>query len=123
MGLWEKSLQIFTCLRENGQPGVRRMAQQTGRSKSSVPRLTQAITRRGVHPESWVWATADGRQWLLRLVVATLSTFGLKRGGGLDTMSELCARLHLARQVGCAPSAVRGVMDALEAALLETAGA
>ena len=32
-------------------------------------------------------------------------------------------RLRLERQVGCSPSALRGIMHALEAALLETAGA
>jgi len=123
MRFWEKSLQVFKCLCEHGQQGVRRIAQQTGLSKSSVHRLTQAITRRGVHPESWLWETADGRQWLTRLVVAALYTFGLKRGVGLDTISEFFARLHLDRQVGCSPSALRGVMSALEAALRETVGA
>src|SRR5215470_20231649 len=38
-------------------------------------------------------------------------------------MSEFFARLHLETQVGCSPSALRGVMQALEAALLETAAA
>jgi hypothetical protein len=41
---------------------------------------------------------------------------------GLDTMSECFARLHLATQVGCAPSALRGGMHTLEAARLETTG-
>src|SRR5215475_15368126 len=86
-------------------------------------RLTQAIERRNRHPESWFWETADGRQWLIRLVVATLYTFGLKRGVGLDTLSEFFARLHLETQVGCSPTALRGVMQTLEAALLETAAA
>ena len=99
------------------------IAQQTGLSKSSVHRLTQAMERRDCHPESWLWETEEGRQWLTRLVVATLYTFGLKRGVGLDTMSEFFARLHLETQVGCSPSALRGVMQALEAALLETAAA
>jgi hypothetical protein len=53
--------------------------------------------------------------------VAALYTFGLKRGVGLDTMSEFFARLHLATQVGCSPSALRRVMQVLETALLETA--
>ena len=96
---------------------------QTGLSKSSVHRLTQAMERRNSHPESWFWETADGRHWLTRLVVATLYTFGLKRGVGLDTLSEFFARLRLETQVGCSPSALRGVMHALETALLETAGA
>src|SRR5215831_20403065 len=123
MGFWDKSLRVFKCLCDNGKQSVRRVAQQTGLSKSSVHRLTQAMARRSVHPESWLWETAEGRQWLTRLVVATLYTFGLKRGVGLDTMSEFFARLHLETQVGCSPSALRGVMQALEAALLETAEA
>src|SRR3954453_21750450 len=123
MGFWEKSLRIFKCLCENGSQGVRRIAQQTGLSKSSVHRLTQAMERRDIHPESWLWETADGRQWLTRLVVATLYTFGLKRGVGLDTISEFFARLHLTAQVGCSASALRGVMETLETALLETVAA
>ena len=63
MRFWDKSLLIFTCLCDNGRQGVRRMAQQTGLSKSSVHRLTQAMERRGGHPESWLWETEDGRRW------------------------------------------------------------
>jgi len=101
---------------------MRQLAQRTGLAKSSGHRLTQAMERRDVPPESWLWEPEEGRQWLTRLVGATLSTFGLKRGVGLDTMSEFFARLRLERQGGCSPSALRGVMPALEAALLETAG-
>ncbi len=55
-------------------------------------------------------------------MVATLYLFGCKRGVGIDTMSEFFARLRLETQMGCSPSALRGVMQALEAALLELAG-
>jgi len=37
-----------------------------------VHRLRQALERRDVHPESWVWETAEGRSGLVRLVVASL---------------------------------------------------
>jgi hypothetical protein len=123
MRLWGKSLRICKCLGDNATQSIRHLAQQTGLSKSSVHRLQQAMERRHSHPESWCWETEDGRAWLPRLVVATLSTFGLKRGGGLATMSAFFARLHLETQVGCAPAALRGVMQALEAARLETAAA
>jgi len=123
MGFWAKSVRIFKYLCDHGTQSVRRVARQTGLSKSSVPRLTPAMQRRDDHPESWLWETAEGRQWLTRLVVATLYTFGLKRGVGLDTISEFFARLHLATQVGCSPSALRRVLQTLEAALLETAAA
>ena len=84
---------------------MRRIAQKTGYAKSSVHRLTQAMERRGRHPESWVWETEDGRRWLTRFVVATLYTFGLTRGVGLDTISAFFARLRLEAQIGCSPTA------------------
>src|SRR5262245_4750479 len=123
MRFWEKSRQIFKSLCEHGSQSVRRLAHQTGFSKSSVHRLTQAMERRNRYPASWFWETDEGRQWLTRLVVATLYTFGLTRGVGLATMSEFFARLHLATQVGCAPSALRRVLQTLEEALLGTAAA
>jgi hypothetical protein len=123
MGFWDKSLLIFKCLCDNGRQGVRRIAQQTGLSKSSVHRLSQAMERRDVHPESWLWETEDGRRWLTRLVVATLYTFGLTRGVGLDTISTFFARLRLESQLGRSPTALRGVMQTVEATILETAAA
>src|SRR5216684_1226181 len=123
MGVWAKSLQIFKCLCDNGQQSVRRIAQKTGFSKSSVHRLQQAKARRDTHPESWWWETEAGRCWLIRLVVATLYTFGLTRGVGAETISEFFGRLRLETHVGCSPSALRGVMHALEHVILETATA
>ena len=72
MGFWAKSVRIFKHLCDYGTQSVRRIARQTGFSKSSVHRLTQAMQRRDSHPESWFWETADGRQWLTRLVVGAL---------------------------------------------------
>jgi hypothetical protein len=111
------------CLGDHATQSMRHLAHQTGFSKSRVHRLKQAMERRNSHPESWFWETEDGRAWLTRLVVATLSTFGLKRGVGLDTMSEFVARLPLETQGGGSPAALRGAMQALEGALLETAAA
>src|SRR2546427_226685 len=123
MGVWAKSLQIFNGLCDNGKQSVRQIAQKTGFSKSSVHRLQQARERRDTHPESWWWDTEDGRCWLIRLVVATLYTFGLTRGVGAETISEFFGRLRLETHVGCSPSALRGMMQALEPMLLETAAA
>jgi hypothetical protein len=105
----------------NTKQSIRQVAQQTGLSKSSVHRLKQAMERRDTHPESWWWETEAGRCWLIRLVVATLYTFGFKRGVGVETLSEFFGRLHLETQVGCSPSALRGVMEALAVTIVETA--
>ena len=123
MGFWAKSLRVFKCLCDNGRQSVRRMAQYTGLSKSSVHRLKQAMERRDNYQESWLWETEEGHRWLLRLVVATLYIFGLKRGVGADSISEFFCRLRLESHVGCSPSALRGVMDVVEQAILETTAA
>jgi DNA-binding transcriptional ArsR family regulator len=123
MGLWAKSLFIFNAIRQHGKQSVRRLAERTGLSKSSVPRHLQAINRRDRYPESALWETETGRTWLLRLVVATLFVFGLKRGVGAETLSEFFARLHLEAHGGCSPSALRGVLHTWERLILDTAPA
>jgi Family of unknown function (DUF6399)/IclR helix-turn-helix domain len=123
MGFWDRSLRIVKCLYEHGKQSIRQLAQQTGISKSSVHRLRHAMARRGHSPESELWETEVGRQWLTRLVVATLYTFGLKRGVGMDSMSEFFVRLRLQHHLGCSPTALRGVMQSLERTIVETAQA
>jgi IclR helix-turn-helix domain len=120
MGFWRKSRLIFNSFRDNAKASIRQVARQTALSKSSVHRLGQAMARRHQHPESWFWETEDGRRWLIRLVVAVLYTFGLKRGVGAETMSAFFACLHLERHVGCSPSTLRVMMEQLEALILET---
>jgi hypothetical protein len=123
MGLWAKSVRIFNVIRTHGQQSIRGLAERTGLSKSSVHRHLQAIDRRDRYPESSLWETEPGRAWLIRLVVATLFMFGLKRGVGAETLSEFFSRLRLEAHVGCSPSALRHVMHRLERLLLDTAAA
>jgi len=121
MGLWAKSVVIFNAIGEYGTQSVRHLAARTGLSQSSGHRHLQAIDRRDRSPESSLWETEAGRTWLIRLVVATLFVFGLKRGVGAETLSEFFGHLRLQAQVGCSPSALRNVMHNLERIILETA--
>ena len=120
MGYWTKSGLIFNSFRDHAKASIRQVARQTGLSKSSVHRLGQAMARRNQHPESGFWESEEGRRWLIRLVVAVLYHFGLKRGVGAETMREFFACLHLERHVGCSPRTLRAVMDKLEHLTLET---
>jgi hypothetical protein len=123
MGLWAKSVRICNALREHGKQSIRSLADRTGLSKSSVHRHLQAMDHRDRYPESSFWETEAGRTWLIRLVVATLFVFGLKRGVGAETLSEFLGCLRLDSHVGCSPSALRHVMHRLERLLIETAAA
>jgi DNA-binding Xre family transcriptional regulator len=123
MGLWAKSVVIFNSIREHGKQSIRSLADRTGLSKSSVHRHLQARDRRERYPESSFWETEAGRTWLIRLVVATLFVFGLKRGVGAETLSAFFRHLHVEAHVGCSPSALRHVMPTLEHLILESAAA
>ena len=63
MGFWTKSRLIFNFFRDHAKASIRQIAMETGFSKSSVHRLRQALERRDVHPESWLWETEEGRRW------------------------------------------------------------
>lgn len=123
MGLWAKSVVIFNSIREHGKQSIRSLADRTGLSKSSVHRHLQAMDRRDRYAESSLWETEAGHAWLLRLVVATLFVFGLKRGVGAETLSEFFSHLRLDAQIGCSPSALRSVMHRLERHVLDTTAA
>ncbi len=123
MGFWAKSHLVFNAFCVNAKQSLRHVAHQTGLSKSSVHRLKQAITRRNRSPESAWWETEAGRRWLTRLVVASLYTFGLKRGVGAESLSEFFTHLHLETHVGCSPSVIRSLMHTLEQAIRETTAA
>jgi hypothetical protein len=123
MRLWAKSMVIFNAICEPGKQSVRRLADRTGLSTSSVHRHLQAMGRRDRYPESSFWETQAGRTWLIRLVVATLFVFVLKRGVGAETISEFFGHLRLEAHVGCSSSALRRVIHTLERLLLETATA
>jgi hypothetical protein len=123
MGFWAKSHLVFNAFCVNAKQSLRHVAHQTGLSKSSVHRLKQAMTRRNRYPESAWWETEAGRRWLTRLVVASLYTFGLKRGVGAESLSEFFTHLHLETHVGCSPSVIRSLMHTLEQAIRETTAA
>jgi hypothetical protein len=119
MGFWTKSRLVFNAFRDNATASIRQIAHQTGLSKSSVSRLGQSIAGRNQHPESAFWETEAGRQWLMRLVVAVLYHFGLRRGVGAETMSTFFADVRLEQHLGCSPSTLRTVMAQLEDLILE----
>ncbi len=69
------------------------------------------------------WETEEGQRWVVRLVVATLYTFGLKRGVGADTLSEFFYRLRLDTHLGCSSSALQRLLHGLAQAIVETTAA
>lgn len=101
---WQK---VWACLQRNAQQSVRDIARATGIAKSSVQRHLQAIRGRQQYPESFLWETEEGEQWLARLVFGVIYCFGIKEGSGAKSLSNFFHLLRLERRVGCSESALR----------------
>ena len=93
----------------HGQKSLRKIAQFTQISKSSVHRHQQAMKRRDLHPESYLWEIPEAYQWLRLLVFATLYIFGIQQGVGCEAISRFFHILRLQNVIGVSPSSLRRI--------------
>ena len=115
----ERCQKVFQALARPGQRTVRAIAQAIGVSKSSVHRPQQAMARRNQYPESGLWESPVGAQWLKLLVLATVFEFCFKRGVGCESLSEFFQLLHLERQVGISVASLQQLRAQMEEQILE----
>ncbi len=114
-----RDIQVFANIIEFGQRSLRKIAQATGLSKSSVARSLVSMDKRNKYPESYLWETEAGQAWLRILVIATLYEFGLKGNQGADRMAGFFKRIRVHTHVGISPSALRTMVKHIEVALVE----
>lgn len=114
----ERTQKVFQAISQTGKQTIRGMAQALGLSKSSVHRHQRSIARRNQHPESEVWETQVGKDWLKRLVFASIFVFCFKRGVGCESLSEFFHLLRLEKQVGVSVASLRKIRARMEEQIL-----
>lgn len=119
LNIRERCQKVFQALARPGQRTVRAIAQAIGVSKSSVHRHQQAMARRNQYPESGLWESPMGAQWLKLLVLATVFEFCFKRGVGCESLSEFFQLLHLERHVGISVASLQQLRAQMEEQILE----
>lgn len=107
LNIKERCQKVLQSLSMNAQRSIREIAAATGIPKSSVHRHLGAIRRRQQHPESSLWETPEGGEWLRLLVFGVIYCFGIKGGIGSDSLSEFFHLLRLEERIGCSASALR----------------
>ena len=117
MSVFQRRKSILTNIQEKGKRAIRRIGENIGISKSAAGRQMVSQKERLQYPESPLWETAEGFNFIIRLYVVTLYTFGMKRGVGMESISEFFYRIHLPH-FGCSPSALRDSRAKLEKELL-----
>lgn len=115
----ERSQKVADYLKNHAKEGIKTIAQATGLSKSSAHRHQQAISQRNQYPESSLWETEAGHQWLIRLVVAVHYHFGIKQGIGADSLSAFFSDLHLETHIGISANALRQLEQRINQAILD----
>lgn len=109
MNMRQRGFEIFKAGLVNGLKSIRSVADLTQFSKSSVHRHQQAIKQRNLHPESHLWETPEGYQWLRLLVFATLYIFGIQQGVGCEVISRFFHLLRLQNVIGVSPTSLRRI--------------
>lgn len=114
MTLRQRCQQLFAVCQVAGHQSIRALAQATLLSKSSVHRLLHRIDRRNQYPESSLWETPAGQQWLRLLVIAAVFVFSLQSGVGCERLSQFFHLLRLQHHIGVSPSALRALRTKIE---------
>ena len=119
MNLRERCQTVFQAGYQFSQNSFRAIAQETNLSKSSVHRLYHRIVNRNQHPESSLWETKEGQEWLRLLVLASIFIFAIGGGIGCERLSDFFHLLRLERHLGVSPTALRSLRSRMESAIIE----
>jgi Family of unknown function (DUF6399) len=114
LNIRERAQKVFQTTSEHCRKSIRAIAKATGLSKSAVHRHQQARVSRNQYPESELWESPAGADWLRRLVVASIFIFCFQHGVGSESLSKFFRLLRLDRHIGVSPSALRKIRDRME---------
>ena len=110
---------IFTNVIEFDRRSIRTIGKAVGMSKDKVYRGLAAIDKRDKYPESHLWETEEGQEWLRIMVLAVIYVFGLKGNQGAERMNEFFERTRLDGHIGASASSLRSMRHEIEKLLVE----
>lgn len=114
-----RSGKLFPILKGPVRYSIRKLAELTGISKSATHRHKRAIEERNLYPESHLWETPEGYEWLRRLFVAVIFVFAIKNGIGGGTISEFYRMLRLEKAFGVSPSTIKDNINKVQELLVD----
>lgn len=85
----------------------RTIAQLIGISKSSAHRYAQTIQGRNLYPESYLWETEEGVDWLRLLYFGSILFFVIHCGIGAEKLSTFFQFLRLDIRIGTSPAEIK----------------
>lgn len=102
-----RARKVFSILMGPAKCSIRKIAKIAGIAKSSAHRHVQSAMKRNLHPESHLWETDEGYNWLCRLFYGSIIFFGIQCGIGAEKLSDFFIFLRLDRHIGVSPSTIK----------------
>ena len=106
MNFRAKTIQTFETIKRFGWKSLAQLADLTGSSKTSVYRQTQKINNRSSKLGANFFETAEGFEWLTRLVIAALLVFGLQGNIGANRLALFFTLTNVACFLGLSSASV-----------------
>ena len=106
MDFAKKIIKTIESIKKIGKQSIAKLSHQTNNSKSSLHRQIKIINSRSSHVCSEFFQTANGNDWMIRLVLATLFIFGIKFNIGADTLALFFLLLGIEIYVGLSAASI-----------------
>ena len=119
MNLIKRCQKVWQATYHSTRTSFRCLAKKINLSKSSIHRLYHRILNRNQYPESQLWETEPGQQWLRLLVLATIFVFSLQGGIGCERISQFFHLLRLQRHIAVSPTALRSLRAQMESTIID----
>jgi len=113
--LWSK---IFRVRTDRPQLSGRQLAKELDLPSSTVAYNLQKQQERNQYAESLFWESEAGQNFLKRLIVGVLYTFGIKGGIGAERIEEFFEQIRLYTHVGISPSSILRMIKEIEVSIL-----
>ena len=114
--LWHK---ITGHRKENPTQSYRASAGELGIAKSTIHDHDKRLENRAQYPESEFWNSKAGQDFLKRLIVGTIYTFGIKGGIGAGRIEEFMKLIRINTHAGVSQSSIYRVMKEIEVEILK----
>jgi len=114
--IWQK---ITGYQAANPKSSLRQTAKELGVSKDMVYRHGKRIKQRRQVSASEFWDSEAGQNFIKRLIVSAIYTFGIKGGIGAGRIEEFMKQIRLNTHAGVSESSIYRMMKEIEVSILK----
>jgi hypothetical protein len=110
--------QITSYRKTHPEQSMRETGQVLGVSKDMVHRQENRSMKRSQISETEYWESQGGQNFMKRLIVGAIYTFGIKAGVGAGRIEEFMRYIRLSAHAGISESSIYRMMKEIEASIL-----